>query len=100
MTRTLLAAACVLLGLGAVALAQDPAAIDAGEQLYDEHSRPATARSSEAPARCPTCGSCAPMPAALRSNGHERQGQMPPWQGVLSKEGLDQLWAYVRSRAR
>ena len=33
MTRTLLAAACVLLGLGAVALAQDPAAIDAGEQL-------------------------------------------------------------------
>ena len=37
MTRTLLAAACVLLGLGAVALAQDPAAIDAGEQLYDEH---------------------------------------------------------------
>ena len=101
MRRTLLAAACVLLGLGAVALAQDPAAVDAGEQLYDEH--------------CASCHgeklrSTGAMPdlRELRADARARfdqmvmtgRGQMPPWQGVLSKEGLDQLWAYVRSRAR
>jgi mono/diheme cytochrome c family protein len=26
------------------------------------------------------------------------RGQMPAWQGIIGRE-LDQLWAYVRSRA-
>jgi len=30
----------------------------------------------------------------------EGRGQMPAWQGTVSPQELDQLWAYVRSRAR
>jgi mono/diheme cytochrome c family protein len=28
----------------------------------------------------------------------EGRGQMPAWQGTLSPEEIDQIWAYVRSR--
>lgn len=27
------------------------------------------------------------------------KGQMPPWQGVISSEELDQLWHYIRANA-
>ena len=27
------------------------------------------------------------------------KGQMPPWQGVISSEELDQLWHYIRDNA-
>ena len=30
----------------------------------------------------------------------EGRGQMPAWQGIVSPQELDQLWAYIRSRAR
>ena len=30
----------------------------------------------------------------------EGRGQMPASQGIVSPQELDQLWAYVRSRAR
>jgi mono/diheme cytochrome c family protein len=29
----------------------------------------------------------------------EGKGQMPAWGGVLSDEEMDQLWAYIRSKA-
>jgi quinohemoprotein ethanol dehydrogenase len=101
MKQTVAVAVCALIGLGAAALAQDPAMIEAGEELYAEH-----------------CASChgeklrttGAMPdlRELRADARARfdqmvmngRGQMPPWQGVVSKEGLDQLWAYIRSRAR
>ena len=28
------------------------------------------------------------------------RGQMPAWQGIVSPLELDQLWAYIRTRAR
>ena len=28
------------------------------------------------------------------------RGQMPAWQGIVGPDELDQLWAYIRSRAR
>ena len=82
------------------ALAQDRAKIAAGAEVYTE--------------RCATCHG-----ERLRATGgafdllklrpHERErfdkavndgkGQMPPWGGVLSPEEIDQLWAYIRSRA-
>jgi len=94
-------ASCVLLGLVAAAGAQDPAQIAAGETLYDEH-----------------CASC--HGEKLRSSGAipdlrllraderarfdqavlEGRGQMPAWQGQLTVEEIDQIWAYIRSRAR
>jgi mono/diheme cytochrome c family protein len=82
------------------ALAQDRAKVAAGAEVYATH-----------------CAAC--HGERLRATGagfdllklrpHERErfdkavndgkGQMPPWGGVLSTEEIDQLWAYVRSRA-
>jgi mono/diheme cytochrome c family protein len=82
------------------ALAQDRAKITAGAEVYAE--------------RCAGCHG-----ERLRATGvgfdllklgpNERErfdkavndgkGQMPPWAGVLSPEEIDQLWAYLRSRA-
>jgi mono/diheme cytochrome c family protein len=90
---------CVLLGFGGTASAQD--AIAAGEQVYEEH--------------CASCHgeklrSTGAMPdlKAQRADGRARfdemvmkgRGQMPAWQGIVGREELDQLWAYIRSRAR
>jgi mono/diheme cytochrome c family protein len=90
-----------LISNSAIALAQDQAQIEAGEQLYDEH--------------CATChgeqlrmtGSAADL-KELRANDRPRfdkalaegRGQMPSWQGVLSNDEMDQLWAYIRAHAR
>jgi mono/diheme cytochrome c family protein len=94
-----LLAICALLGFGGVASAQDP--IAAGEQVYEEH--------------CASCHgeklrSTGAMPdlKGQRADGRARfdemvmkgRGQMPAWQGVVGREELDQLWAYIRSRAR
>jgi mono/diheme cytochrome c family protein len=93
-------ASCALLGWVTLALAQDRATIEAGEQLYEEH--------------CATCHgeklrSTGSMPD-LRELGADARtrfdqlimkgkGQMPSYQGVISGEQLDQLWSYIRSRA-
>jgi|EndMetStandDraft_8_1072994.scaffolds.fasta_scaffold122147_2 mono/diheme cytochrome c family protein len=90
---------CVLLGLSDVASAQDP--IAAGEQVYEEH--------------CASCHgeklrSTGAMPDLKQQRADSRarfdemvmkgRGQMPAWQGVVGREELDQLWAYIRSHAR
>jgi quinohemoprotein ethanol dehydrogenase len=90
---------CVLLGFSGVASAQD--SIAAGEQVYEEH--------------CASCHgerlrSTGAMPdlKQQRADGRARfdemvmkgRGQMPAWRGVVGREELDQLWAYIRSRAR
>ena len=82
------------------ALAQDRAKIAAGAEVYAE--------------RCAACHG-----ERLRATGagfdllklrpderarfdqvvNDGKGQMPPWAGVLSAEEIDQLWAYLRSRA-
>jgi cytochrome c oxidase subunit II len=94
------AALCLLLCIGPIALAEDQALIEAGEQVYDEN-----------------CASC--HGEKLRNTGTtfdlrklgaddrprfdkfvmEGKGQMPPWQGTLSDAELDQLWAYIRAHA-
>jgi len=80
--------------------AQDGAKISAGETVYNTY--------------CATCHG-----DGLVSTGHtfdlrrftadarprfensvlKGKGQMPPWQGVLSSEELDQLWHYIRANA-
>ena len=90
---------CVLLGFSGVASAQD--SIAAGEQVYEEH--------------CASCHgeklrSTGAMPDLKQQRADSRarfdemvmkgRGQMPAWQGVVGREELDQLWAYIRSRAR
>jgi quinohemoprotein ethanol dehydrogenase len=101
MNRTVGGAALALLAFCAVASAQDQAMIEAGEQVYDEH--------------CATCHGeklrstgAIPDLKEQRADGRARfdklvmegRGQMPAWQGVIGKHELDQVWAYIRSRAR
>ena len=90
---------CAAILLPAFGYAQEPAQIEAGEAVYDEH-----------------CASC--HGEKLRSSGSfpdlrelgaedrtrfdqmlaDGKGQMPSFQGLLTAQELDQLWAYVRSR--
>ena len=95
--------ASIILGALVVAagtLAQDRSKIAAGAEVYAE--------------KCAACHG-----ERLRSTGagfdllkigpderarfdkavNDGKGQMPPWGGVLSPEEIDQLWAYLRSRA-
>jgi mono/diheme cytochrome c family protein len=83
------------------AFAQDREAIEAGRQLYDMN--------------CASChGDRMINPGSsfdLRKLHPNEKGrfdavvlngkgtQMPPWQGTLSPEEIDQLWAYVRENA-
>ena len=91
-------AACIVLGACAAALAQDR--VEAGEQVYEEH--------------CATCHGvklrstgAIPDLKQQKADGRARfdqmvmagRGQMPAWQGIIGPDELDQLWAYVRSRA-
>jgi quinohemoprotein ethanol dehydrogenase len=93
-------AVCALVLAGAGAAAQDRAAVEAGEQVYDEH--------------CATCHGSKLRPTGAmpdlkqqKADGRARfdqmvlngRGQMPAWQGIISSDELDQLWAYIRSRA-
>jgi quinohemoprotein ethanol dehydrogenase len=90
-----------LISNSAIALAQDQAQIEAGEQLYDEHC--ATCHGEQ----LRTTGSAADL-KELRANDRPRfdkalaegRGQMPSWQGVLSADEINQLWAYIRAHAR
>jgi len=82
------------------AAAQDRSAIEAGAELYQTH--------------CATCHGERLVSAGtifdlrrLRADERPRfdkatkegKGQMPAWDGVLSAEEFDRLWAYIRSRA-
>jgi mono/diheme cytochrome c family protein len=94
--------ASILIGvlMTAPAIAQDRAKIEAGAEAYEMH--------------CATCHG-----ERLRNTGgafdllqlkpnerarfdeavNDGKGQMPSWAGVLSAEEIDEIWAYIRSRA-
>jgi mono/diheme cytochrome c family protein len=84
----------------AAALAQDRAKIQAGAEVYAMHCAACHGE------RLRATGAGFDL-LKLRPDDRERfnkavndgKGQMPPWGGVLSREELDQLWAYVRFRA-
>jgi mono/diheme cytochrome c family protein len=94
--------ASILIGvlMTAPAIAQDRAKVEAGAEVYDMH--------------CATChgerlrntGAAFDL-LQLKPNERARfdeavkdgKGQMPPWAGVLSADEIDQIWAYIRSRA-
>src|SRR5690349_21635733 len=80
--------------------ARAQSAADAGRNVYTEH--------------CATCHGerlnatgAAPDLKLLRADEKARfdemvrngKGQMPAWEGMISDEEINQVWAYVRSRA-
>jgi mono/diheme cytochrome c family protein len=98
--RALIAAGALTCG-SEIASAQDRAQIEAGAQLYDEHCSPCHGEQLR------TTGSAADL-KELGANDRARfdkalaegRGQMPSWEGVLSAEEKDQLWAYIRAHAK
>lgn len=81
-------------------LAQDRAVIEAGELVYDEHCASCHGDKLRATGAMPDL-------KQQKADGRARfdqmvmngRGQMPAHQGVIGREELDQVWAYVRSRA-
>jgi mono/diheme cytochrome c family protein len=98
---TQVAVAAALLSFSTITRAQDQAMIEGGEQVYADN--------------CATCHgdrlrSTGAMPdlKEMRPNDRPRfdklvkEGRgagMPAFQGTLSAEEIDQIWAYIRARA-
>ena len=96
-----LPAAFVMVALAAApAVAQDRAKIEAGAEVYATHCASCHGE------RLRNTGAAFDL-LQLKPNERERfvqavndgKGQMPSWAGVISDEEIDQIWAYIRSRA-
>jgi mono/diheme cytochrome c family protein len=93
-------AACAVSCFCTIAAAQDQAAIQAGEQIYDENCAPCHGESLK------NTGTTFDL-RKLRADERPRfdkvilegKGQMPSWQGTLGDKELDQVWAYIRAHA-
>ena len=88
-----------LLAVVTYANAQDAAAI--GEEVYEQHCQSCHGEKLRSTGAIPDLRD---LGAGDREKFNkmvmEGRGQMPAWQGIVSPQELDQLWAYVRSRAR
>jgi mono/diheme cytochrome c family protein len=96
-----LPAAFLVVAIVAVpAMAQDRAKIEAGAEVYATHCASCHGE------RLRNTGAAYDL-LQLKPNERERfvqavndgKGQMPSWAGVISDEEIDQIWAYIRSRA-
>ena len=83
------------------AAAQDQAMIEAGEQVYEEHCMSCHGEKLRSAGAIPDLREFgADDRARFDKMVLEGRGQMPSWQGVVSAQELDRLWAYVRRYAR
>jgi mono/diheme cytochrome c family protein len=81
------------------AAAQDAAAI--GEEVYEQHCQSCHGEKLRSAGAMPDLRDLgASDRAKFDTMVMDGRGQMPAWQGIVSPLELDQLWAYVRSRAR
>ena len=81
------------------AAAQDQAAI--GEEVYEQHCQSCHGEKLRSAGAIPDLRDLGEKDRAkFDQMVMEGRGQMPAWQGIVSPQELDQLWAYVRSRAR
>jgi mono/diheme cytochrome c family protein len=79
--------------------AQDQAAI--GEEVYEQHCQSCHGEKLRSAGALPDLRDLGEKDRAkFDQMVMEGRGQMPAWQGIVSPQELDQLWAYVRSRAR
>ena len=84
-----------------VVSAQNASQVEAGDMLYEEHCSSCHGENLRSSGAMPDLRA---LGAGDRSRFDkmvsEGKDQMPPFQGVLNAQQLDQLWAYIRSRAR
>jgi mono/diheme cytochrome c family protein len=91
----------VLGGLLASALVVATAQADDGEQIYEEHCASCHGEQLRSPGAIPDLRELDANDRARFDRAVlEGRGQMPPWQGVLSQQEIDQIWDYVRRNAR
>jgi mono/diheme cytochrome c family protein len=100
MMRTIIAAAVLAALHIDHAAAQDPAMIEAGGQVYEEHCAACHGEKLRSAGAMPDLREFGDDRARFDKAVLEGRGQMPSWQGILSAEQLDQLWAYIRRYAR
>jgi mono/diheme cytochrome c family protein len=83
------------------AAAQDAASVEAGEQIYEEHCASCHGEKLRSAGVIPDLRELGPNDRGKYDKVLlEGRGQMPAWQGVISPQEIDQIWAYIRSRAR
>jgi mono/diheme cytochrome c family protein len=94
------AALAVVLSFG-TALAQNQAAIEAGEMLYAEHCAECHGENLRSSGSIPDLRDLRQdQRSYFDQTVSDGKGQMPAWGGVLNEPELNQLWAYVRAHAR
>ena len=94
------ALAAALAAIASAAAAQDQAAVEAGEAVYNNycqtcHGDRLKSTGQVFDLRRLTTGDRARFDNSVR-NG---KNQMPPWKDLLSNEEIDQLWTYIRANA-
>jgi len=99
-TRRRVALAAALAAFASAAAAQDQAAVEAGEAVYNNYCQTCHGDGLKSTGqvfdlRRLTAGDRARFDNSVR-NG---KNQMPPWKDMLSNEEIDQLWAYIRANA-
>lgn len=90
-----------LLSCVTIASAQDKAKIEAGEMVYEQNCAECHGEKLRSSGAVPDLRK---IPADARASFDEivknGRGQMPSWEGQLTDENFDQIWAYIRSRAQ
>ena len=82
------------------ALAQDRSKITAGAEVYAERCAACHGKRLRATGAGFDLLKLGPNERARFDKAvNDGKGQMPAWGGLLSAEEIDQLWAYLRSRA-
>jgi mono/diheme cytochrome c family protein len=83
------------------ALAQDQAAIEAGEALYSEHCAECHGENLRSAGAIPDLRQLRPdQRAYFIQTVTDGRGQMPAWGGTLSDKDMNNVWAYMRAHAR
>jgi len=96
-----LSGATALMSLYTLAAAQDQVQIATGAALYDEHCAMCHGEKLRSSGVVPDLRELRPEDRPrFDQMVLEGRGQMPAWRGQLSAEEVDQIWAYIRSRAR
>jgi mono/diheme cytochrome c family protein len=93
--------ALALIGTKFAASAQDKAMIEGGEQVYEQNCAECHGEKLRSSGAVPDLRK---LPVDGRAQFDEivknGRGQMPAWEGQLTDENFDQIWAYIRSRAQ
>jgi len=83
-----------------IAPAPSQSAADAGREVYAEHCAQCHGERLMATGAAPDLKQLrADQRARFDAMVRDGKGQMPAWTGMISDEEVDQIWAYIRSRA-